>query len=182
MAVRHKTPFTPNKIYFLTFTAFRWHNFFTNDKYCDLIYKWFDYTKDNYGNKIHGYVIMPNHIHVLMYISDRSPRLSVLIQNAKRFLAYQIINYLKEDNNIELLNNLKTGPNKNKAKHQVFQPRYDSLMIYNTKIFLQKLDYIHHNPCQPKWSLAEKPEDYRYSSAANYLADEGNYKVDVIDL
>jgi hypothetical protein len=85
-----------------------------------------------------------------MYISDRSPRLSVLIQNAKRFLAYQIINYLKEDNNIELLNNLKTGPTKNKAKHQVFQPRYDSLMIYNTKMFLQKLDYIHHNPCQKR--------------------------------
>jgi REP element-mobilizing transposase RayT len=39
-----------------------------------LIYKWFDYTKDNYGNKIHGYVIMPNHIHVLMYISNSSPR------------------------------------------------------------------------------------------------------------
>jgi hypothetical protein len=55
-------------------------------------------------------------------------------------------------------------------------------MTYNTKIFLQKLEYIHHNPCQPKWSLADKPENYRYSSAADYLADGGNYKVDVIDL
>jgi hypothetical protein len=30
---------------------------------------------------------------------------------------------------------------------------------------MQKLDYIHNNPLQPKWQLAKAPEEYFYSSA-----------------
>ena len=34
--------------------------------------------------------------------------------------------------------------------------------------FNQKLEYLHNNPCQPHWQLAELPEDYKYSSARFY--------------
>src|SRR6056297_1803755 len=87
MATRNKI-FQPNEIYFLTFTT---------DKYANLVYKWFDYMKDHYGNRIYGYVIMPNHIHVLLKVTHHSPPVSKLIQNAKRFLAYQIVDYLQEE-------------------------------------------------------------------------------------
>ena len=73
MAVRNKTPFMPNEIYFITFTILGWKHVFTSDKYCDLVYKWFNYMKDKYDNKIYGYVIMPNHVHLLLYISGKSP-------------------------------------------------------------------------------------------------------------
>ena len=53
--------------------------------------------KQEYWNKIHWYVIMPNHFHWLIYLSDKSPDIIKLIQNAKRFLAYWIISLLKED-------------------------------------------------------------------------------------
>ena len=48
-------------------------------------------------------------------------------------------------------------------------------------MFLQKLNYIHNNPCQLKWNLANNPEEYKYSSAANYINGSGNYNVDIID-
>ncbi|PIR94915.1 hypothetical protein COT95_01590, partial [Candidatus Falkowbacteria bacterium CG10_big_fil_rev_8_21_14_0_10_37_6] len=102
MAVRNKI-FIPNEIYFITFTILGWKNIFINDKYCDLVYKWFDYVALNYNNKIHGYIIMPNHIHILIYISDKSPKISTLIQNAKRFLAYQIVALLIEESRNDLL-------------------------------------------------------------------------------
>ena len=78
MAIRIKT-FTPNEIYFITFTILGWKHIFINDRYCDLVYKWFDYMKEKYGNKIYGYVIMPNHIHCIIKITDKSPKLSILI-------------------------------------------------------------------------------------------------------
>ena len=59
--------------------------------------------KNHYGNKIHGYVIMPNHLHSLVYISEYSPDVSKLIQNAKRFQTYEIIDCLEEDNRKDLL-------------------------------------------------------------------------------
>jgi REP element-mobilizing transposase RayT len=40
--------------------------------------------KERYGNRIHGYVIMPNHLHLLLRVTSSSPELSVLIMNAKR--------------------------------------------------------------------------------------------------
>ena len=181
MAVRNKTEFIANEIYYITFTILDWQYIFTSDKYCQLVYKWFDYTKSKYNNKIHGYVIMPNHIHALMRISDKSPKISVLIQNAKRFMAYAILDYLREDKKITLLKKFEIKPNKKKAKHKIFQPRYDSLLIQTQKIFLQKLNYIHNNPCQLKWGLASDPEDYKYSSTANYINCSGNYEVDLID-
>ena len=96
MAIRHKTEFSSDNVYFITFTICDWQNVFTNDEYCKLVYKWFNYAKEEYGNKVHAYVIMPNHIHILMYISNKSPEISKLIQNAKRFLAYGIIALLKK--------------------------------------------------------------------------------------
>jgi REP element-mobilizing transposase RayT len=181
MAVREKTPFIPNEIYYITFTILGWQKIFNTDKYCDLIYKWFGYMKDNYGNKIHGYVIMPNHLHVLLYISDKSPIISKLIFNAKRFLAYGIIDLLAKDKEYGLLKYFRDNKEKLKAKHKIFEDRYDSLIIQTEKLFLEKLNYIHNNPCQKKWCLAECPEKYKHSSAANYILDQGAYSVDLID-
>jgi len=181
MVVRNKTDFIANEVYYITFTILGWKEIFINDKYCDLVYKWFDYAKDKYGNKIYGYVIMPNHLHTLMHITNNSPKLSVLIQNAKRFMAYEIINILEAERRGVLLEYFKIKPNQQKARHEIFQPRYDSLLIQTEKMFLQKLNYIHNNPCQEKWGLADKPEDYQYSSAANYIKDSGVYQVDIVD-
>ena len=103
MAVRQNKTSIPNEIYFITFTIQDWHNIFVNDEYCSFVYKWFDYVREKYGNKIHGYAIMPNHIHVLMTVSEKSPNLTILIMNAKRFMAKSIINKLKEEKRIELL-------------------------------------------------------------------------------
>ncbi|MBU1684125.1 transposase [Patescibacteria group bacterium] len=181
MAVRNKI-FIPNEIYFITFTILGWKKVFTNDKYCSLVYKWFDYLKEYYNNKIYGYVIMPNHIHVLIKITDQSPVLSTVIQNAKRFLAYQIITFLQEDNKIEFLNYFQThAKTQFGAKHKVFEDRYDSLVIQSEKLFLEKLNYIHKNPYVEKWQLANIPEDYKYSSARNYILGKGFYDIDIMD-
>ena len=230
MAVRNKI-FIPNEIYFITFAILGWKHIFINDKYCNLIYKWFDYMKEKYNNKIHGYVIMPNHIHCLIKITDKSPKLSILIMNAKRFLAYQIVQLLEEDIQANrrsplprdcgeaktgllspprhslpkgtvadkqperhsslqgncgeagnLLNYFKSRARvKDGAKHKLFEDRYDSLIIQSRKFFLEKLNYIHRNPCAGKWRLAEDPENYKYSSASNYILETGAYDVDMMD-
>ena len=181
MAVRNKTPFIADEIYFITFTIFGWKKIFLDNTYCDLIYKWFDYGKEKYNNRVHGYVIMPNHIHVLMRISQSSPEISKLIFNAKRFLAYGIRDLLQKEDKRDLLDFFAENKNKPKANYRIFEPRYDSLIIQTEKFFLQKLNYIHNNPCQEKWNLAMKPEDYRHSSAANYIIGKGRYDVDLID-
>ena len=182
MSIREKI-FIPNEIYFITFTILGWKKIFLEDKYCELVYKWFDYMKEKYDNKIYAYVVMSNHIHVIIYLSKKSPKLSVLIQNAKRFMAYGIVDLLEKDNNINILNYFKKSAQVKKgAKHKVFEDRYDSKIIQTQDFFLEKLKYIHNNPCSKKWMLADCVEGYKYSSAANYLVGKGFYDVDIMEI
>jgi REP element-mobilizing transposase RayT len=170
-------------IYFVTFTILKWRSVFDLEPYCDFVYKWFDYMTDNYGNKIYGYVIMPNHIHCLIYLSEKSPVLSKVIQNAKRFMAYQIVKQLELDGNNDLLKFFAYHAERDKgAKHKVFEDGFDSKVIKTQKFFEQKLNYIHTNPCRAPWYLASAPDEYKHSSAASYINGEGFYTVDIPQL
>ena len=40
--------------------------------------------------------------------------------------------------------------------------------VWTERFLLQKLNYIHYNPCQTHWQLATMPEDYKWSSALFY--------------
>lgn len=138
--------------------------------------------KEKYENKIHAYIIMPNHIHILIFISDLSPDISKLIQNAKRFMAYEIIGILKEDKKTDILEIFaKKAKVKKRAKHKVFEDRFDSKIIESKKLFLEKIDYIHNNPCKEKWNLVRLSEEYKYSSASNYILGKGIYEIDFIE-
>lgn len=175
MAVRKKT-FLPESIYFITFTVLKWQKVFIGKKYADLFFKWFDYQRKNYKNKIHGYVIMPNHFHGLIYLSRKSPSLPKLIQNGKRFLAYGVVKNLEKEGNCRTLKLFSSCADKSKnAKHKVFEDRYDSKIIDDGYLFEQKLNYIHENPCQEHWKLAGVPEEYIFSSASNYYCGKGVY-------
>jgi len=55
------------------------------------------------------------------------------------------------------------------------------LLVQTDRFFREKLNYIHNNPCQEKWRLAERPQDYKYSSAANYFLGKGYYNVEMIE-
>lgn len=181
MSLRNRN-FSPNQIYFITFTICKWQKVFTEEKYINLIYKWFNYQRENYKNKIHGYVIMPNHFHGLIYISDKSPNISKLIQNAKRFLAYEIVKLLEEDNKIEVLKIFKENANSKKgSKHKVFEDGFDSKCVIDEFIFREKLNYIHNNPCNKGWNLVDFPEKYCHSSISNYNEDKSVYgNIDVL--
>ena len=52
-------------IYFITVTCARWLHLFEIGNAYEAVYKWFDHLKAQ-GHYIVGYVIMPNHIHVLI--------------------------------------------------------------------------------------------------------------------
>jgi REP element-mobilizing transposase RayT len=181
MTVRNKI-FIPNQTYFITFTILGWKKIFINKQMISLVYKWFDYSKDKYGNKIEGYVIMPNHIHVLMKISSQSPKLAILIMNAKRFMAYEIVKYLEKTGNLKFLDYFSIyARRQDHARYKLFTDGYDSQIIQSLKFFLQKLNYIHKNPCQEKWQLAKTPEEYKYSSASNYTYGNGLYEIRLVD-
>ena len=91
------------------------------------VYKWFDYLKSQ-GHCINGYVIMPNHMHVLITFRDSGKLINTIIGNGKRFMAYDLGERLNVIGETELLTELRSFINstdhlKNK-KHEVFEPSF----------------------------------------------------------
>ena len=148
----------------------------------NIVYKWFDYLKAQ-GHFINAFVIMPNHVHAVISFTETEQSINNIIGNGKRFMAYDIIKRLKENNDVELLNLLadavETKRRANNKKHEVWELSFDWKHCSKDKFVQQKMDYIHINPCKGKWSLCVMPEQYQHSSAKYYLTGEqGLYKVD----
>jgi REP element-mobilizing transposase RayT len=82
-------------MYFCTFTCFNWLPLIEITKSYDLVYNWFNILKEEKTDTI-AYVIMPNHLHCILHFPEGDFNLNKIIGNAKRFMAYEIIERLKE--------------------------------------------------------------------------------------
>jgi putative transposase len=171
MAIKYKHSDEYNT-YFVTFTCFKWLSLYEITNSYDIVYNWFSILKENRISVI-GYVIMPNNMHVIVYFHKPSGDLNKVISNAKRFMAYEIINRLEKNGNAELLQFLSAIVTKREIKkgqkHKVFTSSFDAKPIYSDKFLFQKLNYVHANPVIEKWDLAKDYVSYdEHSSAAFY--------------
>jgi len=168
-------------IYFITITCYQWMPLIERLNGYDLVYTQFDYLRSQ-GHYITGYVIMPNHLHLLIGFRNSGKSINNIIGNMKRFLAYSMVKRLEQNKEFELLKQLSEGVNttdKRRGKlHEVFEPSFDAKECRSRKFIDQKLAYIHGNPCAGKWNLAASPNEYEHSSAGYYVTGEqGIYPV-----
>lgn len=158
-------------IYFCTFTCYDWMPLFEQTKSYDTVYNWFNILKQEKIEVI-GYVIMPNHVHCILYFPETGFNLNKVLSNGKRFMAYEIINRLENKNDICTLNILQDAlterEKKKKQLHKVFKDSFDAKPIFSEKFLIEKLNYIHYNPVSGKWKLAEDFISYEHSSASFY--------------
>lgn len=159
-------------VFFCTFTCFNWLPLLDKVSMYDWIHDWFRRLHRD-GNRMVGYVIMPNHLHILLQVPE-STSINKLLAEGKRFMAYEVRRRLEESGQKELLaimaEGIRTGDAKRGQQHRVFEPSSDIKYCYSAKFLHQKLDYIHNNPVKGKWKLVDDPAKYPYSSAGFYMA------------
>jgi len=160
--------------YFWTFTCLNWLHLFEITNLYDELYKWFNILTKR-GNQIEGFVIMPNHLHFLLFV-NKDENVNKLLANGKRFLAYEIVNRLELFRHHDILSQLAAAvtmkEKQRNKKHRVFEISSDIKACHTEKFLLQKLNYIHNNPISGKWNLAATPEDYFHSSATFYAFNQ----------
>lgn len=77
-------------IYFMTFQIVDWVDIFTRLDYKEIVIESFQYCIDNKGLELFAYVIMTNHIHVIV---NAKPGFSIsnIIRDFKKYTANQIL-------------------------------------------------------------------------------------------
>ena len=108
--------------------------------------------------------------------------LSQVIRDLKRHTAKKILAVARQDNKEWLLKQFEffKGLHKGESQHQVWQEGVHPQAITGEDMLRQKLDYIHYNPV--RIGLVDRPEDWRYSSARNYLGQDGVLEIDLVEL
>jgi len=167
-----------NTEYFITFTCYEWLPLIDEAQSYNAFYKWFEYL-NKHGFKTLAYVIMPNHFHGILHIPEKSSKsINEIVANGKRFISYDIIKNLKSKKQSHTIEKLKASVSerdmKKGKKHVVFRNSFDCKELTHLEMLQMKVDYMHKNPCQGKWNLAENYLKYPHSSAAFYELDVQN--------
>jgi len=168
--------------HFITATVVDWIDVFTRKTYRDTVIECFDYCIANKAMVLYGYVIMSNHVHLI--IQSRDGNLSDLIRDFKKFIATKILEKIQlepESRREWMLERFKlaTESHSRNKNYQFWQYGNHPEEIYTNKFMWSKLDYIHLNPVRS--GIVEKASQYIYSSASNYVNDTGFLKIEKAD-
>jgi len=121
-----------------------------------------------------AYVIMPEHVHLLIYPKNEVYSISNILKSIKQPVARKTANFLRSEMP-DLANLMKT-----KEKHHPYRFWQDGCghdrNIRNYSELMNYFDYIHNNPV--KKGLVENPVEWYWSSARDWYLDvEGPIRV-----
>jgi putative transposase len=178
MGLRGRLSFTEEQFYFVTTPVVNHAYVFSEDIFCDILLKNIKHYQDIYHFIILGYVIMPTHFHWILKTEPEYGTLSDIMRDIKKYSAWDIMEKA-EKLNISWMTELfkEAGNEFRHQKRKFWMPRFDDVVLRNQHMFYTKLNYVHKNPV--KAGLVHKPEDYKYSSARNYI--KGDHSVIFVD-
>jgi len=101
---------------------------------------------DKYGYRLHSYVLMTTHYHLLIETPDGN------MSKVVHYINGSYANYINRK--------------RNRSGH-LLQGRYKGILVDRDAYLLELSRYLHLNPVRAR--IVEKPEDYRQSSYLNYV-------------
>ena len=164
-----------DKLYFITFSVVYWVDVFSRSIYKDIVVESLRYCQKEKGLEIYGWIIMSNHIHLIVGRNGKV-KIEEIIRDFKKYTSVHICRAI-ENNTLESRKNwmLKLFSNaadksKKHVKYKFWQNEYHPIELNTNEMLSQKLAYIHSNPVES--GVVDEPTAYLYSSARDYAANE----------
>lgn len=147
-------------LHYVTFTCYHRNKYLNSASARDVFEQTLERVRRWYNLYIIGYVVMPEHVHLLLSEPERSS-LAVALQMLKQVSSRKL----------HKMGGPRFRPPLAKRGEQVDQPvwqkRYYDFNVFSDHKKTEKLRYMHRNPV--KSGLVEKPEDWKWSSYCHYL-------------
>lgn len=179
-----KYRFSENDIpHFVTLTLVEWIDLFSREKYKEIIIDNLKYCMANKGLVLYAYVIMSNHIHMIIQTRNGED-LAALVRDFKRYTAKVIYDTLEADSSESrrswMLWIMESQGRKSSSneKMKVWRHENHPVALETNEMMDQRLDYIHQNPVRA--GICYTAEDYKYSSAGVYAGEIGVLEVEML--
>ena len=160
--------------HFVTFTVVGWIDVFSRETYKEIFIKSLQYCQENKGLQLHAWIIMTNHVHLI--ISSNSNKLEYLVRDIKKYCSKQIVAAIQENTTESrkewMLNlfNYAGKNNNNNTNFQFWKQDYHPIELNSPTKTKERLNYLHENPVRS--GLVWEPWHYKYSSAIDYYTNE----------
>jgi putative transposase len=170
-------------IHYMTFTIVGWIDVFSRQIYRDIFIESLKYCQQTKGLRLHAYVIMTNHVHLIVSV-DVGHSVSNFVRDCKKFTSKQILAEIEsnpeESRRQLLLHQFKYYASRHARNehYQLWEHDNHFVELTSPAFTQQKIDYIHENPVKAGWVY--KAEDYIYSSASNYAGIDQIIDVDCL--
>ena len=158
-------------LHFITFCCYQRRPLMGTVRARNLAVKILEEVRARYGFALVGYVIMPEHMHLL-------------ISESRTVLPAKVMQVFKQRVSRRMRGRKrgKTGqlalrfPEEDEGLRRFWQRRYHDFNVYTSAKVQQKLHYIHANPVEAK--LVKHPGDWPWSSWRFYYRGDGILKID----
>jgi len=159
-------------IYFVSFAVVGWIDIFTRKEYKNIVIDSMEFCKKEKGMILYAYVIMTNHIHLLIGKSKEEIDFSDILRDIKKYTSMQLLKMIRENSQesrkewILKMFNEAGLVNSNNKKYQLWQQNNQPIEVSNSDKIDKAMDYIHGNPV--KAGIVLESYEYLYRSARNY--------------
>ena len=163
-------------VYFVAYSIVDWLPVFVSSAACDIVINSMKFCCDRKDLRISGYVIMPTHIHAILFDADfNSQRLVATLNDFRKYTGRSMSDFCINHLPHSFMDTLRSAAGTDRER-RFWQASRHPEAIETEPFWKQKLDYMHENPCHK--GLVRRAQDWRYSSAAYYVSD-GQTSVDV---
>jgi putative transposase len=159
----HRT-YGAHHLHFITCSCYRRLPFLSRAHSRDRFLSILEQVRERYRFVVVGYVVMPEHIHLLITepeVGNPSTVMQVLKQRTARALLPK--RRRKNPRQASLFG-------EESPKRAFWQERFYDFNVWTSKKRVEKLQYMHRNPV--KRELVESPEEWRWSTYRFYFLDE----------
>jgi len=161
-------------LHFVTFSCYRRLPYLRSSRSRDRFVKILDEVRRRHEFQLIGYVVMPEHVHMLISEPPKgnpSKVLQVLKQKVSRAMHEKRV---YSGGQLELA----FGPEESEPS-PFWQRRFYDFNVWSEKKLIQKLDYMHRNPVDRK--LVRHPKDWPWSSWSFWEKGEmGMIRIDAL--
>jgi putative transposase len=131
----------------------------------DLFLKVLEQVRRRYRFAVVGYVVMPEHVHLLFGEPERG-NLSVVVQALKQGFARRLLGKVRSEPDRRQGQLWDAAP----ESGHIWQRRFYDFVVFSEKKRVEKLRYMHRNPV--KRGLVPRPEQWAWSSFRHYANGE----------
>ena len=156
-------------VYFVTYSVVEWLPVFVSEAACRIVTDSLNYCDQHKGFCTNAFVIMPTHIHAIVFDHDfDSTRLVASLADFRKFTGRSLSDFCSCHMPKCFAETLRRAATSDRER-RFWQPSRHPEAIETEKFWKQKLDYLHENPCRK--GLVARAHYWRFSSATHYVSD-----------